>query len=674
MDVEWRDLSVTLGQKEILQPCSGSLKRGRMLALMGPSGSGKTTFLSCLRQDVPHVGDVRFAGERFHAGLRQLIGFVEQDDIVLPQLTVRQSLMFLAELRFGIGSAEAAARVEEVVATVSLGRVVESRVGDGGGGERISGGERKRLCIARELLGEPQLLICDEPTSGLDSTMAEQVIRVMRSLSDIGKVSVVASIHQPSSKIFASFDDLHLLREGHTLYFGPTQSTESFFSSYGLRRDPLQSVAEYLMDLLVLDPTSSMDLEQQASSSAQEGGGGGIPAHVLSKVKRHSQTEAAKLHELPDLAVVSKSNRRKHQAPIHRQLFLLARRHYYLMIGEVFTKLNLVQNIGLMAIAGLLWVRLPFTEADVFPRWGACLWTVGTWMFFPLMAGIATFPAVKRVLEKELRVGCYSLSSFYIARTLLLLPVEFAWPTLWTTGVYWIIDLRPDLVAFLETLLLVYFSYTTFEGVGLAISASGLPPGQSSTMAILLITFFFAWTGFFVSLERVPGWIRWCADFNPFRYSVELLMQIVMQGDIEFTCDNVVSAGVVSETGEGCAQTANGTWTLSGAAALKRQGMTSDPWLCIGVIFLVLVIARVLAFALLWKDLRTAINGANRGGMNRARASAGCARGTPAMEEEEEEQAPQSGTTIGASEADDVADGKALVTARCAKHCLPWRK
>lgn len=577
-----------------------------MLAVMGPSGSGKTTFLTCLRQDIPHAGDVRFSGERFHTGLRRLIGFVEQDDVVLPQLTVRQSLSFLAELRFGIGSAEAAARVEEVVSTVCLGRVVDSVVGEAGHAQRISGGERKRLCIARELLGDPRLIICDEPTSGLDSTMAEQVIRVVRSLSDSGKVTVVASIHQPSSSIFAAFDDLALLREGHTAFFGPTMSAEGFFIARGPPRDPVQSVSEYLMDLLVLDEAGA-DVDEESVKLGKRGSGG-LPAAALSRVLEHARAEAAKLPALPE-PVREKSSRWIHEAPMLRQVLLLTRRHSYLLVSEAFTVLNLIQNLGLMFIAALLWLRLDFNESDVFPRWGACMWTVGTWMFFPLFGGIGTFPSVRRVLEKELRVGCYSLLSFYVARTIVLLPIELVWPTVWVTGVYWITNLNPDFWVYLQVLLLIYTTFSAFTGVGLVISASGMPPARSGTMAILLITFFFAWSGFFVSLDRVSV-LSHAADVNPFRFSVELMMQIVMQGDVEFLCGTAASAGDVSKLGQGCAQAVDGTWVLSGAAALERHGMTTDPWLCVAVILAVLVASRLLAFGLLWSDLRTAINGA----------------------------------------------------------------
>lgn len=603
MDVEWRNLSVTIGEKQILRPCSGSLNCGRMLAVMGPSGSGKTTFLSCLRQDVPHVGSVQFNRERFHRGLRQLIGFVEQEDVVLPQLTVRQSLLFLAELRFGIGSAKAATRVDEVVAAVRLGRVVDSIVGEQGSKQRISGGERKRLCIARELLGDPQLLMCDEPTSGLDSTMAEQVVRAVRALSDSGKISMMASIHQPSASIFAQFDDLLLLSEGNVMYFGPTKEAEEFFTMRGPPRHPLQSTAEYLMDLLVLDAAEA-DVEDQAD----RGLGSGLSKDARAGIIDHWRLQFAMFAPLP--APKGESCAQRYAAPMARQMFLLARRHYFLLVSEVFTWLNLLQQIGLVAIPSLLWLRLGFTEADVFPRWGACMWTMGTWMFFPLMAGIATFPSVKKILEKELRVGCYSLTSFYVARTLLLLPLDLVFPTMWTTGVFWLTNLRPDFGVFLQVLLLVYASFTAYQGIGLAISASGMPPARSGVTCILLITYFFAWSGFFMSFDRVPSFIAWASEVNPFRFSVELMMQMLMQGEVAFECGQITSGGDQTKNSMGCTEAADGTLVLTGRAALERHGMTTNPLVCVAIISMVLVGARVMAFGLLWWDLRTAIVGA----------------------------------------------------------------
>lgn len=603
--MQWRNLSVTIGEKQILAPCSGSLICGRMLAVMGPSGSGKTTFLSCLRQDVSHAGSVQFNGERFHRGLRQLIGFVEQDDVVLPPLTVRQSLLFLAELRFGIGSTEAAARVDEVVAIMRLGRVIDSMVGEQGSDKRISGGERKRLCIARELLGDPQLLMCDEPTSGLDSTMADEVIHTVRSLSDSGKISMMSSIHQPSANIFAKFDDLLLLSEGHVMYFGPIKHAEGFFNARGPARHPLQSTAEYLMDLVVLDEAASTDLEEQSEHAC----GGGLSSAARATVIAEMQSEAAAFPPLP--APQAKSAAQRYEAPMTRQMYLLARRYYFLVVDQVFTRLNLFQQICLIIIPSLLWLQLGFAEADVFPRWGAAMWTIGTWMFFPLMAGIGTFSSVKAILEKELRVGCYSLLSFYLARTLLLLPLDLAFPTMWTTGVFWLTNLRPDFWIYVEVVLLVQLCFTTYQGIGLAISASGMTPARCMVTAELLITYLFAWSGFFMSSDRIPSWVSWGSDVNPFRFSVELMMQVLMQGDVAFDCGLPGSSGDQSKASVGCMPIAGGAQVLTGRAALERNGMTTPPWVCLAIIVMVLVGARVLAYGLLWRDLRTAIVGAD---------------------------------------------------------------
>ncbi|CAE8591395.1 unnamed protein product [Polarella glacialis] len=606
MEVEWRNLSVSIGEKQILSPCSGLLRPGRMVALMGPSGSGKTSFLNCLRQNIAHAGEVRFDGARFGPQLRQLIGFVEQDDVVIPQLTVRQSLLFLAELRLGIGTREAAAAVEQVMESLRLGKIADSVIGESGASARISGGERKRLCIARELLGEPRLLLCDEPTSGLDSTMADQVMANLRSLCTNGKVSVLAAIHQPSTHIFARFDELLLLKDGEVVYWGPACDAEALFTAHCSPRHSLQSTAEYLMDLVTLEPAPE-SAEGKGSSAIASGMSRASLAGLLAHVH---MTAAA----LPPLAAPSlaKQSQGSHAAPVLRQLLLLSRRHWSLLHKELFTTLSLVQNIGLMLIAALLWVQLQFSEEDVRSRWGTCLWTAGTWMFFPIFGGMNMFPPFRRVLEKELGVGCYSLGAFYTARTILLLPLELAWPTLWITGVFWIANLNPDFSIFIQFILVVYLSYCVFHGLGIAISASGMPPGRSNTFALLLITYFFAWSGFFVDMSRVPEWISWVRHLNAFGYAVQLLMHTIIPASLEFDCE-VSSAAGIQQVSEGCKLkegSAGGSYVLAGDEALSRIGITAEPWLCIAFLFGCLFFFRVLAFLLLRWDLRSATIGA----------------------------------------------------------------
>lgn len=648
MEVEWRELHVTIGQKQILAPCSGALRPGRLVALMGPSGCGKSTFLSCLRQDIPHGGEVRYDGARFSPELRQVVGFVEQDDVVLPQLTVRQSLLFIAELRFGVGSVEATSRVAEIIKSMNLGNIVDSVVGTHGAPARISGGERKRLCIGRELLSDPRLLLCDEPTSGLDSTTANQVIASMRRLCDDGQVSVLAAVHQPSTDIFSRFDDLLLLRGGDVVYWGPAAEAEPFFVSLGLPRRPQQSASEYLMDLLVLDVAEASSPESETKVIV-----GGVPTKVrdaaLAFVKKESDTLPPLAAPLPGEGtsvssfLQGKTSKYQYEAAFFRQLRVLERRHRQLLIGETFTMLALVQTTGLMLISSLLWVQLGWAESDVFPRWGICLWSCGTWMFFSVFGGLGAFPPIRQVLEKELRVGCYSLEAFYVARTVLLLPWELALPTLWSIGVFWITNVNPDFSVFVQYLLTVYLSYVVFQGFGLAISASGMPPARAATLAILVITYGFTWSAFFVSIDSVPDWIKWAIEPNVFAYAMDLVMHVVLTDNLEFRCTGIGASTVGDESRNqhGCESNGLGSFVLTGTRARERHGISRDPLLCVNVLVGALVFFRLLAYVLLRRDLWKAIEGAHEAGLAPETSSA---KYEPSKSNPAEHESPASDT------------------------------
>lgn len=112
----------------------------------------------------------------------------------------------------------------------------------------VSGGERKRLAIACELLSAPSLLFLDEPTSGLDAFQAHAVAASLRALTAAGH-TVVASVHQPRSTVFALFDDLLLLAEGRVAFHGPARAAVVHFAAVGLVAPPDAAPAEWLIDM-----------------------------------------------------------------------------------------------------------------------------------------------------------------------------------------------------------------------------------------------------------------------------------------------------------------------------------------------------------------------------------------------------------------------------------------
>ncbi len=217
-------VAVQSGQR-ILEDVSLVIEPGELVAVMGPSGSGKSTLLSLFNgQAAPAAGRVLVGGLDLHSHFelfRGRIGFVPQDDILHADLTVWQALWYAARLRLptDMTDAEIAKRLRAVISQLGLEGTEHTRVGD----QRkrgVSGGQRKRVNLAMELLTDPPILVLDEPTSGLSSLDALSVIELLRSLADAGK-TIIVTIHQPSVDAFRLFDAVAVVaRDGSTRQVG----------------------------------------------------------------------------------------------------------------------------------------------------------------------------------------------------------------------------------------------------------------------------------------------------------------------------------------------------------------------------------------------------------------------------------------------------------------------
>ena len=215
--------------KRLLDPVSLTVFPSELVALMGPAGAGKTTLLKALNGYTrPVEGKVLFNGYSlydYYDSFRQQMGYVPQDDIVHPQLTVRQALYFSARLRTDLTDHEIDARTEKVLHDLGIPDKIDTVIGSP---ERktLSGGQRKRVNIALELITDTPVLFLDEPTSGLSSYDAESVVDLLKELSKSGK-TIITTIHQPSLKVYKQFDDLLMVSRdkgdspGALVYFGP---------------------------------------------------------------------------------------------------------------------------------------------------------------------------------------------------------------------------------------------------------------------------------------------------------------------------------------------------------------------------------------------------------------------------------------------------------------------
>jgi ABC transport system ATP-binding/permease protein len=207
------------GNKTLLDNISISARPGTLTAVIGPSGAGKSTFARLVAGYThPTTGTVSFEGHDIHAeyaSLRSRIGMVPQDDVVHGQLTVRQALMYAAELRLPPDTTKADREqvVNEVLEELEMTRHADTRV------DKLSGGQRKRASVALELLTGPSLLILDEPTSGLDPALDRQVMTMLRQLADAGRVVLVVT---HSLTYLDVCDQVLLLAPGgKTAFYGP---------------------------------------------------------------------------------------------------------------------------------------------------------------------------------------------------------------------------------------------------------------------------------------------------------------------------------------------------------------------------------------------------------------------------------------------------------------------
>jgi ABC-type multidrug transport system ATPase subunit len=176
-------------EKEILTGISGSVNPGEVLALMGPSGSGKTTLLSLLAGRISQSstgGSVTYNDKPYSKYLKSKIGFVTQDDVLFPHLTVKETLTYAARLRLPktLTREQKKQRALDVIQELGLERCQDTMIG-GAFVRGVSGGERKRVSIGNEIIINPSLLLLDEPTSGLDSTTALRTILMLHDIAEV---------------------------------------------------------------------------------------------------------------------------------------------------------------------------------------------------------------------------------------------------------------------------------------------------------------------------------------------------------------------------------------------------------------------------------------------------------------------------------------------------------
>ncbi|KAJ1942669.1 hypothetical protein GGF37_003009 [Kickxella alabastrina] len=551
------------GVRRILHNLSGNIYSGELVAIMGSSGAGKTTLLNVLAgrvQEGSLHGNIQFNGtKRNPHTFKRLLAFVEQDDLMFPQLTVEETLKTSADLRLSnekYTKEEKRDRVNMVMRQLRLTHVKDTAIG-GYGTRGVSGGERKRVSIGSELVTDPSILVLDEPSSGLDSSSAEMVVSLTKEMSRERNLCTLMTIHQPSAEMVAKFDKLILLAQGKLVYMGPASQALPYFESLGFPSTN-SNPANFFIDLTTVDFSSdeAMHKSEQhiqflADSFADFRANG---SQLVVHLSNDSSVSAATADDTPGLSAdFSKSYISNDITQEEANLVLYEPTPTNSWASEFWTLLNrdwillkrhrslvlglLIQCLCIIIFIGFVFFQLKTDQASIQNRIGA-LFMFSIICSYPLVFPVTTMIMSGRsVLLRERSAGTYRMTSYFFAKSLSFFPLAFIPYTISYIGVYFIAHFQYDAAKFFiglaNTYALLFTSLAFAFGVSMIVKSMEVAFIISPVVMSNLMLF----AGNMANSKAVTPVLRWIKYVCMYYYSYSAFVQNEFNG-LVFTCDS----------------------------------------------------------------------------------------------------------------------------------------
>ncbi|KAL9343228.1 hypothetical protein Peur_063659 [Populus x canadensis] len=433
VSITWENLGVTVsdrkhGCRSILQGLTGYARPGEVLAIMGPSGCGKTTLLDALAVLFPGRLDssTKHTGEVLINGRKQPLAYgtsayVTQDDVITWTLTVREAVFYSAQLQLpnSMSLSKKKERAETTIKEMGLQDSMDTRIG-GWNNKGLSSGQKRRVSICIEILTRPKLLFLDEPTSGLDSAASYYVMKRMVDLAKQDRMTIIASIHQPSSQVFQLFHNLCLLSSGRTIYFGRSDRANKFFELNGFPCPSHQNPSDHYLHTINTDFDEDMDQGFHAKKTTEEAINFLVRSYKSSHTCQQIQRQVAEICSLEREELKKGS-----QANFISQCLILTRRSFVNMYRDLgYYWLRLAIYIALCSGLGSVFYDIGSGYSSIqaskrFTAYVHCflLDNHGYWGFPFICGGHEGFSTGK--IKRTLSVGCICCRQHSFFNTLL---------------------------------------------------------------------------------------------------------------------------------------------------------------------------------------------------------------------------------------------------------------
>jgi len=516
-------------KKDILAPISGHFESGHLAAIMGPSGCGKTTLLDILagQKSAAYSGTVHFNGRPRDKLFPRISAYVPQEDEMPKYLTVSEAVEFNGMLKFErpslVSRKMAQQRILRRLEVLGLMEVKDTYIGDATSLRGISGGQKRRLSLAKRLTSGAQVFFCDEPTSGLSATDAETCMRYMKHIAQFYNVIVVVVIHQPRVEVAKLFDELLLMTAGpgRAIYNGRMEDVVGYLQSNGFEVPMHANPVDYFMDLVTPEvSTSQVDLFVQKYREQMED-------NVLAVVDEGLEAEMPSALEL--LESIRAQMLKWGRVPALRNSKYGVRfqwQFYYVFKRQL--KLRWRDRNGLLADL-LCGVIKALVVGIVYMRTGQLDVKAQVSFFFMLcmscaIDGLKNMPTViseRTIVKMEVAEVLYSDWAYIISFTFLSLVQEVVVHSIFVVIICAMSGLRSTMFPsiYLWTTLLA----VTMDGMYLMVAAVAKDSTTAIIMSAPFMMLFLLFNGFTATRSSMVPWMRWAIEISPVAYSMQQL-------------------------------------------------------------------------------------------------------------------------------------------------------